>query len=560
MEKIDRPNGTAVATAPIKTPPVIYQSPWGHCPNLFYGNIATLMTESPYLKANPDKKVFIDAKTDESLTSSQYIDAIGRFAYILKNKYSIGWDDVVCLFAPNSIYTSAIHLGTLSRGAVLSPANIAYNSDELRHQLEVSRARVIIVAPHLREIAEKAFSDKTCVEKVVLIDEVIQDIKSTTKTEAPVLLEGKTAVYKDAYYCFSSGTSGVPKGVMSTHHNMTSNIQQQEFCFSKNFLSTSNVYGAVLPMSHIFGLMKFVFTTPYVAATIVVFPKFEFEVFLQKICHYKITTLHLVPPIIVLLAKSPLVDKYPVHEHIKNVFSGAAPLGKEVIEAAEARVKGNIVQGYGLTESSPVTHMSTWDDNAYNQDSIGWLIASCEARLVDEDGNDVPNGHPGELWIRGPNIMKGYLRNPEATAATLTPDGFLRTGDVAVMDKTGQYYIVDRIKELIKSKGHQVAPAELEAILLSHPDVDDAAVVGYHVKEEATELPRAFLVLKPNAKPLEIKKWFDSKVARHKQLWGGIVLLDAVPKSASGKILRRHLRNRTGDVAIGYKDNAKAKL
>jgi 4-coumarate--CoA ligase len=536
------------------TGPRILKSPWGEVPDLFYGNAASFIRQSPLLNANLNKKILIDAKTQESLTASQLFEYTDKLHYVLKTVYGIRDGDVVCLFSPNSIYTPVIHYGTLSLGAVLSPSNIQYTVEDLHHQLSVCKAKLIIVGNSLVDIATKA-TKGTTTTRVVRFSEIVDQIKNAKGSLKPIDLPGKTAKDKDAYYCFSSGTSGTPKGVMSTHHNMTSNTQQQFFCFTRDLLGTQNTYGAALPMSHIFGLSKFVYSTIYVASTVVVFEKFDFELLLQSIIRHRITTLHVVPPMLVLFAKSPLVKKYPIKNILKNLFSGAAPAGKDLIHATQKVTGAMVSQGYGLTESSPVTHLHTYDVSKYNQDSVGWLAASCEARIVDEDGNDCPLGKPGELWIRGPNIMKGYLNNPTATAETLTPDGFLRTGDVAIIDKTGQYYIVDRIKELIKSKGHQVAPAELEAILLTNPDVNDVAVVGVHIADQGTELPRAFVVLKDGVDPLNIKKWFDTKVARHKRLWGGVVVLDVIPKSASGKILRRVLRQRQHDVAVGYRES-----
>ncbi|ANB11107.1 Pcs60p [Sugiyamaella lignohabitans] len=535
------------------SPPVIHKSPWGEVPDLFVGNIAQFVRESPHINRKLDKKILIDAKTNQAIRGRQLFNFTARLSWVLRTKYKIEYDDVVCLFAPNSVWTPIIHHGVLSRGAILSPANIAYNPEELHYQIKTANAKLALVGDAHLETARKALKvgPNNCV-KIVPISRLIKDIKFAKGVENPVPLEGDVAKDKIAYLCFSSGTSGTPKGVMTTHYNMTSNAQQQFYCFNKALLNGNNVYGAVLPMSHIFGLTKFVYSTLYVASTIVVFEKFDFPLLLSSILKYNINVLHVVPPILVLFAKSPLVDKYAIKGRLNHIFTGAAPAGKEIIALAEARTGAHISQGYGLTESSPVTHLYSYDEQAYDQNSIGWLIASCEARLVTDEGTDAAVGERGELWIRGPNIMKGYLNNPAATAETLTSDGFLKTGDVAIRVADGQYYIVDRKKELIKSKGHQVAPAELEALLLDHPDVVDVAVVGVHVSELGTELPRAFLVIREKTDPLEIKKWFDSKVARHKRLWGGIVVLDAIPKSPSGKILRRLLRDRKDDKAIGF--------
>lgn len=537
--------------------PHIYRSPQGPIQGMFVGNAAEFIQSSPMVKANPDGPVYIDAKTGKKLTARQAVDMIQAMAYVLRTDLNVQYDDVVCIFMKNTIYTPPLHFGILSNGAVVSPANIAYLPEELAHQLRVSRAKVVVTMPEFKDRVEKALKEEgVVVERVILIDDLVSKVENTTGRDLPVKLPGGLAREKDAYYCFSSGTSGLPKGVMTTHTNITSNCQQQ-YQSSFGFYKEGNVYGAVLPMSHIFGLAKFVYLTFYTCCTLVVFPQFELEPLLQAIIKYRITHLHVVPPIVVLLAKSPVVDKYmDITKSLRGVMSGAAPLSQSLIDQVEARLPPiSIKQGYGLTESSPVSHFFMYK-NTYNKSSIGWLVPGQEARIVDDEENDVPKGERGELWIRGPNIMRGYLRNPEATAETLTPDGFLRTGDIAMIDEDDQFYIMDRKKELIKSKGHQVAPAELEAILLKHPEVIDCAVTGAFSEEEQSELPRGYVVLRnPSEKvALEVKQWFDESVSRHKRLWGGICIIDAVPKNASGKLLRRNLRtNSKNDKPLGMK-------
>ncbi|CAN6657405.1 oxalate--CoA ligase [Trichomonascus vanleenenianus] len=536
-----------------------YSSLYGPLKDPYYGNAAQFIRESPHILANPDKKVFIDAKTGEYLTAKGLCDLMGQIAYLLHTKYDIKYDDVVCVFARNSIYTAPTYHGVLSIGAVVSPANVVYLPHELGHQLSATKTKLLVTSDELRKTAEAAAKEQgVVVSNIITMEQLVQEARACTEQLLPVPIPGLTAVNKDAFYCFSSGTSGTPKGVMTSHHNMTSNHQQQVQSMPQEMLSPDHVFAGVLPMSHIFALGKFVFQNLVLARTVVVFSKFQLEELLQAIIKYRITHMFSVPPIIVLLAKSPIIDKYPeVKDSLTALYSGAAPLSKSLIDQVEQRLGVDIKQGYGLTESSPVSHSANYDPKTYNKDSIGWLIAGQEARVVDPDGNDVAPGERGELWMRGPNIMRGYLNNPEATANTLTKDGWLKTGDVAVVDEHHQFYIVDRVKELIKSKGHQVAPAELEYILLKHPNVSDSAVIGIYSEDDASELPRAFVTLNKSIDPLEIKNWFDKSVARYKQLWGGIVVLDAIPKSPSGKILRRELRLRKGDTVYGMKRQAK---
>lgn len=536
----------------------MYTSPLGELSNVYYGNCVSFMRDAAPFRENPDLEMFVDAKSGKTVTARQVFDLSGRVSQLLKTKYGIQYDDVVCIFSSNRLYTPAVHYGILGLGAIISPANIAYVPKELNHQLSLSRSKLVISTESLLDTVHKATKmDGSVVENIISIEDLVQEAQSYSP-HTPVELPGKTAVSKDAYYCFSSGTSGVPKGVMTTHHNVTSNVQQQETCALD--YKVGNTFSGFLPMSHIFGLMKLIYSLPHAGAKVVIFEKFDFELTLQSIRKHNIRFLHIVPPIMVLFAKSPLVDKYDIRGSVQKMFCGAAPLSDTLIQQVQSRLGCSIVQGYGLTETTPVTHLPDVNMRDYDQAGIGWLVPSMKARVVDPDGMDVPQGQRGELWVKGPNVMKGYLRNPKATSEVLTSDGWFKTGDVAVVDKNEEFYIVDRVKELIKSKGHQVAPAELEAILLTHPKVLDAAVVGHHVPEEGSEYPRAFVVLADsNTGPLDIKNWFDAKVSRHKQLWGGVVVMDAIPKNPSGKILRKELRTRTGDI-VHYSSSANSKL
>lgn len=525
---------------------MVYSSPFGDVKNFYYGNIVSFMRNSEHVSGDQlDKEIFVNAHDGTIQTARQLFDLSGRLTSLLHKKYGVKYDDVVCTFTPNHINLTAAIFGILGLGAVVSPANVAYVPNELHHQLNVSGSSVVVTVPQLRKTVQEACDrGKLSVQHILYLDDLVEEAKQY-QVQSPVELPGVVAKTKDAFYCFSSGTSGVPKGVMTTHFNITSNTQQSETAAKHaGLIPGDRAAIGFLPMSHMYGLMRICLAGPYFGGKCVIMEKFDFELLLKCVVKYNIQTLPVVPPIVVLLAKHPLVDKYPVRDIIEDLHCGAAPLSDSVIEAVTKRLDCDIKQGYGLTETSPVCHIASYDPENYNKDSVGWLAPSVQARIVDPEGKDVPQGGRGELWMKGPNIMKGYLKNPKATAEVFTSDGWFKSGDVAVIDKTGQFYIVDRVKELIKSNGFQVAPAELEATLLSHPKVSDAAVIGHFVKEEATEHPRAFICLTdPKANPLEIKAWFDSKVARHKRLWGGVVVLNAIPKSPSGKILRKELRN-----------------
>lgn len=300
------------------------------------------------------------------------------------------------------------------------------------------------------------------------------------------------------------------------------------------------------------GQTFYITISPKMGIPTYIMPKFDFPNFLQHIQDFKITSLNLAPPIAVLLAKSPLVSKYDLSS-VRNVGCGAAPLSQEVAVQVDHRwPEGQVTlkQGWGMTETT--CSAMGWDPRLEHLPqgaaaSVGELLPNCEAKVMDEAGaQEVQRGEPGELWVRAPNIMKGYWGNRKATEETKTSDGWLKTGDVCVIDEEGRFYIVDRKKELIKVKGNQVAPAELEGVLMAHEGIADAGVVGVTIDEE--EYPRAYVVLKDShkgkVKEQEVAKWMEARVARVKRLTGGVAFVDLIPKNPSGKILRRELRER----------------
>ncbi len=277
-------------------------------------------------------------------------------------------------------------------------------------------------------------------------------------------------------------------------------------------------------------------------------PSFSLEKFCHNIQTHGITFSYVVPPVILQLGKSPIVSKYDLSS-LRMLNSGAAPLTKDLVDAVYSRLKVPIKQGYGLSETSPTTHTQPWGDWNETIGSVGKLLPNLTAKYMSSDERELPIGETGELWIKGPNIFLGYLNNPEGTKHALTEDGYFKTGDVGHQDKDGNFYITDRVKELIKYKGFQVAPAELEGLLMAHPDVDDVAVIGVYHAHLASEVPRAYVVPRngtaEKGKELEenIKTWVEGKVAGHKKLRGGVRFVETIPKSASGKILRRVLKD-----------------
>ena len=286
----------------------------------------------------------------------------------------------------------------------------------------------------------------------------------------------------------------------------------------------------------------------YSGLNLVVMARFDIERFCAIVQDFKITYAYIVPPVVLLLSKHLVVEKYDLSS-VRMLNSGAAPLTRELVDAVYKRIKVPVKQGYGLSETSPTTHNQAWEDWNTHVGSVGRLLPNQIAKYMSPEEKELPIGKVGELWIKGPNVFKGYLNNPEGTKNALTEDGFFRTGDVGYQDKDGNFFITDRIKELIKYKGFQVPPAELEGLLASHPNIDDVAVLGIYNKDQATEVPRAYVVPAQGVRgdkqtADDIVAWLAAKVANHKRLRGGVRFVDEIPKSPSGKILRRVLRVR----------------
>ncbi|KAL1297202.1 hypothetical protein AAFC00_004772 [Neodothiora populina] len=477
--------------------------------------------------------------------------------------------DRVLLFSGNTLFFPVVFNGVIMAGGIFTGANPTYVARELAYQLQDSGARFLMTSEaSLKTSLAAAESIGFPQEQMFVFDsgydtfdnvgESVGKVQHWSRLLASPDLAAKFA-WEDAAteddlnqtvtLNYSSGTTGVPKGVMITHKNYVSNCAQVlhngTLMPDHERLRAEARWMCFLPMYHAYGQTYYCVTSAVRNTPTYIMQKFDFIKLLGHIQKYRITDLTMVPPIAVLLAKHPDVKKYDLSS-IRSVSSGAAPLGREVsVEVEQLWPAGvmNMKQGWGMTEVTCTA--CAWDPTQTStSNAVGELVGNIEGQIVDDiTEREVPRGQRGELWIRGPVVMKGYWRKPEATKETLTSDGWLKTGDIAYLDEQGLLFIVDRKKELIKVKGNQVAPAELEALLLEHPSVADAAVVGVTINGE--ELPRAYLVRQVGADSLsasEIHEFMKSRVARHKRLAGGVAFIASIPKNPSGKILRKDLR------------------
>ena len=492
----------------------------------------------------PDKTAVIDG--DRTFTYRQLEEMSDRFASALASSgTAIG--DKIGVFAPNCVEFAIAFFGILKAGAVVSTVNSAYTERELAFQMNDCGATVLLVHETMLEVAEKAKGHGLDIRQMIVIKPGSQEpgsfwglIEAASGAPPEFSIDPKVDV---AALPYSSGTTGLAKGVELTHFNLTSNILQMEECQVENKLtSEDDVVLIHLPLFHIYGLQVLMNLSLSVGATLVMMGRFDMGELLGLLVRHKITQLCTVPPVGQGLTMVPGLKDLDLSS-LRVVFLAAAPTSTD-LQVRVSEVMGvPVVQGYGMTELSPASHIDFLDPQRNRPGSVGPLMADTEQKIVDLETGDteVAPGESGELLVRGPQVMKGYFNNPEATAETITADGWLHTGDIVRADEDGYIWILDRKKELIKYKGFQVPPAELEGLLLGHPGIADAAVIGIH-DEESGEVPKAFVVLKEGQSPSaeEIMEYISGQVATFKQI-RQVQFLDAIPKNPSGKILRRVL-------------------
>jgi 4-coumarate--CoA ligase len=488
-----------------------------------------------------DKPALIDGPTGRTITYAGLLAAVRSLAGGLSAR-GFGRGDVLALMAPNVPEYAVVFHAVAWMGGVVTTVNPTYTEREVRHQLLDAGATIVVTVPMFLETARAAAQGTPVSQLVVLggAPDGATDVLPLAALFGPVMEEPVEVSGDDVVVLpYSSGTTGTSKGVMLTHRNLAANIAQ---LLEPARITADEKFIAVLPFFHIYGMQVLMNVGLRAGATVITMPRFDLEQFLALHERYAITRSFVAPPIVVAMAKHPAVDGFDLSA-LRQVFCGAAPLSGELALEAGRRLDCEVVQGYGMTELSPVSHLTP--PGHFKPGSAGMTAPNTELRVVHPaSGEDLGIDEDGELWVRGPQVMKGYLNNPEATALTVDEDGWLHTGDIGHIDSDGHLYVVDRLKELIKYKGFQVAPAELEAVLLEHPDVADAAVIGVP-DEEAGEVPAAYVVLRPGSSlgADEVMAFVASQLATYKQV-RRLTFVESIPKSASGKILRRVLREQ----------------
>ncbi len=503
--------------------------------------------------ADAERIALVDAKPGAVTSYRDAIAEIDAFAGALADR-GITVGDVVGLLAPNSTAFAIAFHGILRAGATATTINVLFTAKDIVKQLTDSKAKMLVtVGSLLPQAKEAAAAVGMSDDQLVVLDGAeghpsAEDLLNSGA--APPRVDFDPASHL-AVLPYSSGTTGSPKGVMLTHRNLVANVAQTR---PVQDVQADDVVIAIMPFFHIYGMTVLLNAVLHARARLVMMPSFDLEEFLANIQNHKVTVAYIAPPVAVALAKHPLVSNYDLST-LRAVLSGAAPLDEDLGQAVADRIGCRVVQGYGMTELSPVSHCTPLDGGKNLVGSVapigaaGWTAANSASKLIDPaTGNeiDIPASglsETGELWFKGPNVMAGYLGNETATKETIDDDGWLRTGDLARVDSSGCVYIVDRLKELIKYKGYQVPPAELEAVLLTHPAIADAAVIGVRDAGSGEEVPKAFVVKKSGAELTEdeVMEFVAAEVTPYKKV-RQVAFIDAIPKSAAGKILRKDLR------------------
>jgi len=502
-----------------------------------------------------DKTALVDGITKKSYTYQESSDLSQKFgSALLKKGFVCG--DVIGILMPNCVEYVLAFTGAAGVGMTTTTFNPAYTPAEVSRQIITSKAKVMLTNSAFAKTVLDAIKLSGCKVDLILSDQDPQ-VHGQEAWSMADLLQDDGSAYTDVYPNFdfnndvvllpySSGTTGLPKGVMLTHANLVGNTLQCVYPKELECIRpATETYQAstlgILPMFHIFGIGVVTMHTLAVGGKMTTLPGFDPQTFLATLEITKPDVLHLVPPLVQFCAYNPVVKPHHL-ESLEFVFIGAAPVGEVLASKFKEKAPNcQFREGWGMTELSPVGTMTAANDEVLG--SCGILLPNSQGKVVDlVTGEALPAGERGELCIKGPQVMKGYFDNESATLAT-QKDGWLYSGDIGYYDDKGRFYIVDRLKELIKVKGFQVAPAELEDLLRLHDGIADVAVIGVPDARHG-ELPRAYIVkANPDLDEDTVHKFIEAEVADYKQLRGGIEFIEAIPKSAAGKILRRQLRD-----------------
>ncbi len=486
-----------------------------------------------------DKPALVDAPTGRTYTYAQVPSYVRKLAAGFAS-HGLKKGEVFAIYSPNiPEYILAFHaLATLGLATTMVPP--LFTDNEIIKQLSDSGAKYILTIPQLMENAQ-AVARAAGIEKIFVVGEADGAIPfASLMTSGDSLPEVEINPAKDvAALPYSSGTTGFPKGVMLTHRNLVAMLRQME---ATDAFGEKDKLICVVPMYHLYGLHIVANMGLSQGATVVTVPRYDLDQFLQSLERYEITIAPLVPPLVLALSRAPQVVNYDL-SRLKSIHCGAATLADNIATDCSSRIGCDIRYGYGMTEVSPLSHASLANSARHTSGSVGFCLPNTECKIVDYTTNDeLAAGQKGEIWLRGPQVMKGYLGNAAATAEMIDSEGWLRTGDIGYCDAEGRLFVVDRLKELIKCNGRQVAPAELESMLLTHPAVADAAVVGV-ADEAAGEVPKAFVVSRGEANAQSIMDFVAARVAPYKRI-RSLEFVAEIPKTPAGKILRRVLKER----------------
>ena len=492
--------------------------------------------------ARADRPAYVDGPSGRTITFGALGPMAGRFAAGLAAR-GFGHGDVLAILAPNLPEWPVAMLGAQVAGGAVTPVNPLWTVDEIAAQLRSSRARALFTVEPFLDVALAAAGSA----EVIVLGAPRAGVTTFAElmaTPGPVPRVPIDPAVDLAMLPYSSGTTGLPKGVRLTHANLVANTCQASAVLAP---TPDDVMIGTLPFFHAAGFCASICLTLRAGTTVVTMPRFDLVQCLRMIETHRATVLPAAPPIVLGLAHHPAVDRFDLTS-LDFVISGSAPLSAELEAACAARLGRPVLQVYGLTETSPIVSISRRDGAGRAPGGVGTLVPNTQVRLVDPvTGAELAAGDTGELWVRGPQVMAGYLDDPAATAATIDDDGWLHTGDLGTVTAAGEVVVTDRVKELIKVSGFQVPPAELEALLGTHPAVGDVAVVG-RPDPSSGERPVAYVVARGELDAGALVEWAAGRSAGYKRL-AEVVLVAAIPRSPAGKILRRLLREDTAAAA-----------